>query len=721
MPLDATLPLRRLALLALLPAAFAMWLHGPVWNGGLLSDDLALMTYLVAPGTSAPVLWSRVAEDFVGPWAFGSGHYYRPLTTLMLALEYQAGGGAPWVFHVSGILAFGFLVFSCGLLCGRLAGRAAVVPGALWLAAHPSAHEPICWMCTRADFLVLIAGAWACLAFVAHLQHGRRRHLAAAVAASVLALLSKENGVLLAVWFLLLDLTVRGSTVSLRSRLWLHLRIAPLWLAYVASRWWLFGAPFGEPVAGSPASLSAWLLQQGNKLSACVAPVGDAIPPMATLTAGLLTAWVLVVGAWWPPNRRFVALGAGWLLVALLPVHRETVGDDLLGSRFVLASCFGAALAIGPVLGSRAVPRAVRVLGHLLLALAVTSLGIGTRDREQDYLRAWPRMQSLCEQIDAAGRQATVDRPLALLFADNEGSRVHFLVPGMSFPLAETPIAAADHAFVALNASLEGEADRWALRRDTGPLRAMWWQGARLAYWSAARTAGVLEFVPPPEHHQPRVLDAGDDGRFLVRGEPASPWAIGGVRVTSDAEFASGELTWFVPSAAPHGAPLPIGAARWSGATWTAEVDLEQDWDFLQQGIAADGIGGFQVSLTAPTAAAPVKARAVEIVPPRSPAPIAEPLRGRTLPLADLAARLPWSELPAPHESASVVLMNGSLSLRLELHEGRLITPLDIALLTRELRHWLHVDRCYYYLECRRAGRLWRSAVDWFVLDVAGG
>ena len=50
--------------------------------------------------------------------------------------------------------------------------------------------------------------------------------------------------------------------------------------------------------------------------------------------------------------------------------------------------------------------------------------------------------------------------------------------------------------------------------------------------------------------------------------------------------------------------------------------------------------------------------------------------------------------------------------------DGRLLTPLPMDVLFGELRRWVHVDRFYYYLECRRGTETWRSAIDWFEFDL---
>ncbi|HEX5053106.1 MAG TPA: glycosyltransferase family 39 protein [Planctomycetota bacterium] len=707
-------------LAALLPALFSIWLYWPACDGGLLSDDLALMGYLVQPGPSGPELhWHRVYDDFVGPWAFGSFAFYRPLVTLSLAVEYWAGNGAEWVFHTSCVVAFALTVMSCGVLFGMLAGRAAAFAGALLLAAHPAAHEPICWMCTRADFMVLMASAWACIGFVNYLRHGRRRHLFGTVVASVLALLSKEPGILLAVWFLLLDLAERGNRVSLRTRLWLHLRLAPLWILYLGWRWCTLGILVGsEAPAAAHGTASIWLALQAAKLRACVAPFGSHLPATTAVTTGLLVGWVVLLGWFWPGNRRFIALGVVWMLLGFLPAQWLPITANFWGGRIVLMSFVGVALVVGTVLGGNGGPRWFRCVGTALLGLAVVDLAIGTRALQAEYVKSWAHMRVLREQIDAAGSRATVEQPLVLLFAKNHECEHPFLEPEMAFPIVETPLASADHPFVSLCHSFHGVGVRWLLEREVGPMRTMWQHGARLCYWSTRFTQGQLALVPSPQETGPIELLPGADGTFLVQGGAASPWPIAGVRVASAAPFAGGELTWLGAQRGEDTGVVQIGRAQRGVHDWFAEVDLSEDFDFLIRGAIGKGIVGFSATLV-PTSAETALATALQVIAPVPGAPLSSPLRGARLTFGELLERPLWSSVPADAESgsAAIVLMNGWCPLRIPFVDGRLRPLLDLSVVSFELRRWIHVDRFYYYLECRHGGRAWRSAVDWFVLD----
>ncbi|HZN41870.1 MAG TPA: hypothetical protein VFD82_23905 [Planctomycetota bacterium] len=706
----------RLWLALAVPVLFTVWLAWPVHDGGLLSDDLALMTYLVLPGGGAEAVnWSQVAADFTGPWAFGNLNYYRPLVSLTLAVELWLGGGAEWVFHVSCIAMFALAVGSCGALFAQLAGPLAGAAGGLLLAAHPAGHEPLCWICTRADLMVVGAGAVACCLFVAHLRSGRLAPAVGAVFASALALLCKETAVMLAVWFLALDLAVRGRGVPLAARARLHLAFAVLWLGYLAWRWHMFGVVFGRALGASPMELGPWLTLQAAKLRACVAPARAGLAPTTPFTVGLLVAGTLLPGLCWRRTRPLVGLGVAGAAAGMLPGHTVTVDGDWFGIRTLLWPFVGVAFAVAAVVGA-ALPRWCRAAALALLAVAVADLARGTRAYHDAYRFGWRCMQTLRTQIDEVGRSGSVAQPIALLtFPRPPG--VPFLFDFTSFPLAERPVASADHPFVALGGTLFDEGGRSLLARDPAPTRALWQHGARICHAVKGRDDGSVFVVPGPAETPPVVLVAQGDGRFTMSGGPVSPLAIAGLRVRAEAAFERGELEWLAPDGARLGG-VALGRAVADANGWSAAVDLRDSIEFLHEGVHFGGLRTFVVRLLA--GGAPVAARALEVLPPTAGAPLDRTLRGARLGYAELADRLPWTSLPADAEpdSASVVVLGGWRPLRLDRVQGRIsrLPPIDVLL--RELRRWIHVDRFYYYLECRRPSGVWRSAVDWFELDV---
>jgi hypothetical protein len=294
--------------------------------------------------------------------------------------------------------------------------------------------------------------------------------------------------------------------------------------------------------------------------------------------------------------------------------------------------------------------------------------------------------------------------------------RIPYLFDFMTFPLAERPLASADHPFMALGGAMQSVGGRWLLARDPTPVRAMWQQGARICHAVNGRDDSGVFVVPTPGETAPIVLESHGDGRFTTRGAAVSPLAIAGLRVGAAAAFERGELEWLAPDGARLGA-VELGAATAAGSGWSAQVDLCHHFEFCLHGLHNGGLHTFVVRLTGGGAAVP--ARTLEVVSPTPGAPLDRTLQDARVTWAELADRLPWTSLPADAEpgSESVVLMSGWRPLRLDRVQGRLTTPVAMWPFLLALRRHVHVDRFYYYLECRRPSGVWRSAVDWFVLD----
>jgi hypothetical protein len=245
-------------------------------------------------------------------------------------------------------------------------------------------------------------------------------------------------------------------------------------------------------------------------------------------------------------------------------------------------------------------------------------------------------------------------------------------------------------------------------------VRSLWQFGARICHATVDRQDGGLFVVPPPAATAPVVFVADGDDRFSVRGGAVSPLAIAGLRVTANTAFDRGEVAW----CGPHGERLgsaAIGPAATAGAGFAAPVDLGANFAFLNDGTHLGGLRTFVVRLFGNEQ--PVAATALQSLPPTPGVPLDRPLRGAKLGWADVQHQLPWSSLPADAGAASVVLMGGWQPLRFERVDGQLTSPLPMRLFLDYLRRWIHVDRFYYYLECHQPQGVWRSAIDWFVLD----
>ncbi len=187
-----------LALCAYLPALFA----------GFVFDDPRFVENNEAIRTLTP---ASVVSCFTDPRTLadvGWKGIYRPLRTLDFAIDYNLGGGTPFVFHFRNILYHAFaavLVFLVLLeLLGQTKGaRRGALFGSIFFVLHPVHTEVVAWITSRGDLLLIVFFLFALL------MHMRGRTIPASVFL-VLALFSKESAVVFVGAAVLVDLLRRA-------------------------------------------------------------------------------------------------------------------------------------------------------------------------------------------------------------------------------------------------------------------------------------------------------------------------------------------------------------------------------------------------------------------------------------------------------------------------------------------------------------------------------
>ncbi|MCL4375169.1 tetratricopeptide repeat protein [Patescibacteria group bacterium] len=162
-----------------------------------------------------------------------SSDYYRPLQLTINALLYQIGGNTPWIYHLSSVLLhLGAAVCVYYLLLFILPGLPEVAwTGAVFFLVHPVQTEVVSYASGISDSLLVI---FSCLALLAGLTRPTAiKSFAAAVIFFVLALLSKETGLLV---IGLAVLIVAFSWSSQRRR---RLPVIAAWTIIGLIYWWL--------------------------------------------------------------------------------------------------------------------------------------------------------------------------------------------------------------------------------------------------------------------------------------------------------------------------------------------------------------------------------------------------------------------------------------------------------------------------------------------------
>ncbi|MEQ8764417.1 MAG: hypothetical protein RL885_10855 [Planctomycetota bacterium] len=361
-------------------------------NLAFQSDDYIVVGHFLGGEAS---LADRALAELTGPqYGLKSPRFYRPVSSLSLALDAALFGPRPFGFHLTNLLLHGVnaaLVFVLGWTLWRR--RATALVGALafaWFSTHPDA---VIWSVGRVD-------GWAtCFVLLAVLGHlGARRRgglgywLLSAISLS-LAIGSKESGV--TALGLIAGLEVlglaRGQWEPLIRR---ALAVVPALLVVAgAVTWRRFAIGTWSGGYGGLPGFEHWPGLAGHAFLDLVwmlAPITDA--ETESLPGGPLTAWMAAILSWLILLRLSVSAGRAQILapravtfgllwfaitasVLMSLLAREPVGTNLrhwylpsIGVAWVVAVI----LTPGPMGGERSL-RAL--LGVALLGIQLTLLG----------------------------------------------------------------------------------------------------------------------------------------------------------------------------------------------------------------------------------------------------------------------------------------------------------------------------------------------------------
>jgi hypothetical protein len=333
--------------------------------------------------------------------------YYRPLVTLSFVLNWLAGGGGAWTFHLVNVLLHGLAVF----LATRIALRwlkqrwLAALVGILF-AVHPTRSESVIWIAGRTDLLMAIFVLLALeLVHAARRSSPSWRMLVLGLLAFVASLFCKEGAVVLPVLLLadaLADEPERLSKTSYRvlggavavAATYVGLR---LWLLPVRSSGSAFLPEYGFMTVATYAGRLLWPWPQTFFYRNLMSNDGvHPIYPWPWVLLGVVVVVAYAAGTWLAFRRD---RAAGVCLIAavtfLAPVLNfietgifVTVSDHFLYLPLFLLA-LGTARAMGPSLAGLS-PRA---LGLTALAVVIIS-SVANVARARDYANSaalWQR------------------------------------------------------------------------------------------------------------------------------------------------------------------------------------------------------------------------------------------------------------------------------------------------------------------------------------------
>ena len=389
-------------------------------GNGFALDDLAL----IADNTRVHSLdqWWRLFTVPYWPPQFGAS-LYRPIVTLGYSLQWAAGHGAPWVFHLTSIVLYAVVSVLVAALALELIPPAAAFAVAALFAIHPVHVEAVANVVGQSELLAAIAALGASVIYVRARRADTLRPGAIASIGGLFAIacLSKEHALLLPVLLIALDIFAneRQSAPSgvrmfdrVRSMAPLVVTLAAIAFAYVAARTMVVGELLGEkhlvPIDGIRrvwvmlVVVPHWvrLLAWPAHLSADYSPQAIQIPPgpgpeiavgLALLIASAAAFAALgMSGAVSNGDRRAARLGLAWLAITLLPVS-NLFSVLLVAERTLLMPSVGAMIVVGAV--TSAILRRSTARGgaftRVTLVTIVTCLVVIGAGRSRDRHRVW--------------------------------------------------------------------------------------------------------------------------------------------------------------------------------------------------------------------------------------------------------------------------------------------------------------------------------------------
>jgi tetratricopeptide (TPR) repeat protein len=226
---------------------------GLALTGDWVWDDLVL----VQRAPEAQSMGAAFGKFFEPHWAFENNGlneqvgYWRPLTKIFIALPRALGATEAGPHHFLSLLCHLAASWMAFRLVRRLTGHALFAWCVTFLfALHPVQVQAVGWVSSINDPLAGFLVLWSLDAFVAWRRNGSNGAPIAASIACLLAVLAKEQGLVIFPMLVVLDLLVLGARKQQRA--WLaYIPFVVIGLAYWGARWYVFGeasAGFGGSI-----------------------------------------------------------------------------------------------------------------------------------------------------------------------------------------------------------------------------------------------------------------------------------------------------------------------------------------------------------------------------------------------------------------------------------------------------------------------------------------
>lgn len=353
---SATLPLVVVALASCVAGIF----------NGYAQDDVSIIRD--NPLMHDTTAWGRIFTTPYWPPPFPPD-LYRPIASLLLALQSALGGGAPLIFRIVSYLLYALLSVAVLRLASRLTPPRVAFGIAALFAAHPVHVESVALAVNQGELIVALLGTLMVIRYIDRRRAGelRSRDWAQLIALYLVASLTKETGLVLPGLLAASELLIEDGRMRFRAHsLWrgyatLAAAGALVILVRTAVLGGLVGSFTAEALAGATVGGRAltmlqvvphWirLLVWPAHLRADYSPgelvASTELGGMEALGLALVVAWIASI---WMSRRRtpLVAFGLVWMGVALLPVSNVLVPTGILmAERTLLLPSIGFLIAV---------------------------------------------------------------------------------------------------------------------------------------------------------------------------------------------------------------------------------------------------------------------------------------------------------------------------------------------------------------------------------------
>ncbi|GAB4196330.1 MAG: hypothetical protein Tsb002_29600 [Wenzhouxiangellaceae bacterium] len=408
-------------------------LHWPAFSGSFTSDSFSILANCARQHDSGQ-LWQWISHNFWHGLDVRS-HYYRPLSSASLCLDYWLFGPSPLALHLLQLCLHavnGWLLYrlGCALATGERYSHRAAACAALLFWASPASPEVSIWLAGRYDVLALLFMLLALLAQVRQRPYSSALMLALALSSKEAAMILPPMLAAVSWWRYAIENGPRPRLSERLPQAWQELwPAAVVMVAYLILRQALFGNPFTvyPDSHGAIADIGWHWLQRLGMLADTLLPTWRGQPSLSLLFWGALGGALIASG--WHAQRtghwlRAWAVPMLWTIVAvvaLLP-HLQQLSSAGQGSRLLYtAGAWTALMLCLPWARQTSHQRSGLLRLAAAMALLVVWL-IAQYPAQRDWNRATHFNRQLLTELHDLAQQRPAGQWVLVLVPDHLGS-----------------------------------------------------------------------------------------------------------------------------------------------------------------------------------------------------------------------------------------------------------------------------------------------------------